>query len=110
MGKNPLPKYNNLKISYFKNKKTRKYPNNQDVKPPCTSVLLLADSLPRRFPKPVNSSFSARQVRAAVSGQQDIPYATKHAIPSNHTNCLTSPGKGFRVRHGKKADPMHKKL
>lgn len=96
-----------MKISYFKNKK---YPNNQDVKQPRTSVLLLADSLPRRFPKPVTPGFSARQVIAASSGQRDIPSATKHAIPSNHTNCLMSPGKGLRFRQGKKADPTHKKL
>lgn len=81
-----------MKISYFKNKK---YSNNQDVKQPHTSVLLLADSLPRRFPKPVTPGFSARQVTVASSGQQDIPYATKHAIPSNHTTALRHLGKGL---------------
>ena len=96
-----------LKISYFKNKR---YPNNQDVKQPHTSVLALAASPPRRFPKPVTPGFSAGQVTAAGSGQQDILYATKHAIPSNHTNYLTSDVKGLRDRHGKKADPTHKKL
>lgn len=80
------------KISYFKNKK---YPNNQDVKQSHTSVLALADSPPRRFPMSVTSDFSARQVTAASSGPQDIPYATKHAIPSNHTaSCHMRKGLG----------------
>lgn len=84
--------------------------NNQDVKKSCTSVLALADSPPRRPPKAVTPGFSARRVRAAGWEQQDIPYATEQAIPLNHTNCLTSQVKRLRDKHGKKADPMHKKL